>query len=295
MSGIREKIDKELKSFQTELDKFIKLNSVLSSVENTHDSSIRTLSDSSKIFIDKAEVIAKALASMKATTGRIEILKNQIEGVDFPKRLESIETTTKEVVKSLEGANNEFKNEAEILLKKLNQVDFSKQFQIQNKYLENTESNSQMAIQTIENFKIKKTLEEFSNHIRTDSREKLDKLEKGLLNTTKNQLELNRENIRGDVNSIYQQIQKLDIAENFGSLNFKLGGLQSAIESVNKELARNEADLRNQFEKVFDYLKEQKAQLEKVISGQRSSSVLQIAFGVLSLAALIFLIIKSLG
>lgn len=234
---IVQKINAELEALQNELEQFKSTVDYLNGAKGHVIKAVQSVNYAEEHFNTKVDELKKTYSSIISLTSSVEKVVEKIDSVNFPERLQSIETTVKETINHLNETRQATLNELQEASEIITNADFDGRFKkLQGSIDSSIFSNEELA-KSIMRQELPEKIGAFEQNIN-------DKLELSISNLQKNTNKIASETAQ----SIYDLNlpQKIDSFEkNFNKeLEDSIANLKKNTQDIASETAKSIQDLK---------------------------------------------------
>jgi hypothetical protein len=248
---IVQQINTELETLKNKLSEFKSTVAYLNNAKENMAEAIETLNGSEKHFDKKIEELKSTYNSFVKLTDTVSEVTSKIDSINFPERLDNIESTVQETITQLEVIKKETLEELQKASKAITNADFDGKFDnLQKEITISVKSNNNLS-ESIEKQKLGEKIVEFERLVSKSIRESFKE-------TTRNTNKIATDNLKAiqDLN-LHIGIEKLDrsisdlhtITQN---VEIKLENVEKSISVKLKDIASKQADLLSDFDKKFE-------------------------------------------
>lgn len=214
---IVQQINTELEALKNKLSEFKSTVTYLNNAKENVTGAIETLNGSEKHFDKKVEELKSTYNSFINLTDKVSAVISKIDTINFPERLDSIESTVQETINQLDEIKKETLEELQKASEAISKADFDGKFDnLQKEISVSVKSNNELS-EAIEKQKIGEKIEEFEILISK-------RIHESYKEVTKNTNEI-------AVNTA-KTIQDLNLPIRIDKLDANISGILTAIQNV---------------------------------------------------------------
>lgn len=274
---IVQQINTELEALKNKLSEFKSTVTYLNNAKENVNGAIETLNGSEKHFDKKVEELKSTYNSFIKLTDTVSEVISKIDSINFPVRLDSIESTVQETIKQLEDIKSETLEELKKASESIINADFEGKFDnLQKEISVSVKSNNELS-EAIEKQKIGEKIEEFERVVSK-------RIHESYKEVTKNTNEI--------ATSTAKTIQDLNLPIRIDKLDANISGILTAIQNVQGRLdiiERNISEkIKDSADKQADLLSDLRKELVGVDKKQQTNTYITWAIIIIGIIVIIF-------
>ena len=233
-------INKELESLKGQINRFIDTVSYLNEAKNNVTNAVDSLNTSEQFFNTKVIELKSTYDSFKSLSDTINNLISKLDSVNFPLRLDNIESNIQNTLLILnetkESTLVELRNASEVIIK----VDFDGKFNDLQTIINNSIKSNIDVAKSIKDEKISQKIQEFELSINKRIHESLKDVQRN-----------NEENL----NKNTKNITDLNLPLRIDKLDLNIAGIINSIQNIQGRVDLLESNLNNKFNEFSNDIK----------------------------------------
>lgn len=251
-NAIVQQINAEMEELQRQLKQFKSSVEYLNNAKSTVDQAVDTVHKAEENFNLRVKELKDTYQSFIQLSDAVWAVIQKIETVDFPERLDNIQTTVKDTIKSLNEIKDATISEVRIAANAITKADFDGKFSNLQKGIDASVASNQELASGVQKMKIPEKIDEFEKSVTKRIGEGYKEIER---------------NTKQIADEASKAILNLNLPIRIDKLDANIAGISSAIQNVQGRLDLLESNVK---ERLTDATEKQVQVLnlfqEKIIS-----------------------------
>jgi prefoldin subunit 5 len=287
-NAVVQQINAEMEELQKQLSQFRSSVEYLNNAKSQVGKAVDAVNKAEENFNNRVNELQNTYNSFIQLSDAVGAVIKKIDTVNFPERLDNIQSTVKDTIKNLNEIKVATISEVQKAANAITKADFDGKFaKLQSGIDTSVKSNQQLA-DGIQKMKIPEKIDEFEKSVNKRLTESYKEIER------------NTKQIADDTS---KAILNLNLPIRIDKLDASIAGISSAIQNVQGRLDLVESNVKDRLreasdrqvqalnafqDKIMNALEKQNLENIKRHKGQQMSSIITIAFVVISFLVLFF-------
>ncbi len=228
--SIISEVNDELTSLRSKINDFQSITLYLDNAKNVAKDSIDSIKNTDKSLQNRVDELKDTYEAFLLLEETVSELISKISDINFPDRLDNIETKVTDTIKHLDDTKKETLIELKSASETIISADFQGQFSKLNKEIEKSVNSSQKLADKIEDQKLPK---------------KIDELEKGVTEHLKNSIEKLEKVTNKIAENVLKTVQDLNLPLRIDKLDTTISSILTGVQQVQNRIESLENNIKD--------------------------------------------------